>query len=207
MASATSSSGMITNARGFKLTHEAVLQSYVSKVLTEWAKYSLPATNEKVTWTVYKLSPSGLFTHYSLLFVCEDTAYSGSPGFTFELVCAVGEPSGDYVTPHTAFKQRGSGTKLGVISHGSAGAIMNKGLQCLANFGDYHTVTNNCQKFCSKLAGELGISQPWTDGDTAAALTVGGFVLGGGAIVYQAISTLFSSPSDDQQREQERRRR
>ncbi len=187
---------MMTYAREFKLSYKDVLKNYKSTVRTGLTKYSLPGIKEKVKWTVYKLSPSGLFTHFSLLFMY------GERGFTFELMC-VGEPSGYYVTPHTAFKQRGSGTQLGVI-RGSAGAIITKGLQCLANFGDYHIVTNNCQNFCSKLAGELGLPQPWTDVEMAATLILSCAVLVGGAILHKA---LFSSPSGDQQREQERRRR
>ncbi len=195
--SGTSSSGEIISARGFQLTDQAVIKSYFSNVHTEWAKRWLPGISEGVEWTVYKLSPSGLFKHFSLLFVCEDKPYIGSPGFTFELECFVGGQSGNYVAPKTIFWQ-GSGTiKLGVIRD-SAEAIMNRGLICLAKFGDYHNIINNCQSFCSKFAGELSISQPWTDGEKAAL----GLGLAAGAL---ALVALFSSASGDHQGEQQRR--
>ena len=199
----TCSSGEITNAKGFQPTDDAV-RSYYTNVQTEWAKLTLPGISEKVEWTVYKLSPPGAFKHYSLLFVCEDIAYRGSPGFTFELVCVVGEQSGNNVTPKTTVMKKGSGTtKLGVI-RGSAKAIIKRGLQCLVEFGDYQIITNNCQKFCQKLAGGLGISQPWTDSDKAVAL--GGLALLGGTLALGL--ALFSSPSgsSDQQKEQKKRR-
>ena len=197
MTSGTSSSGeIITSARGFQLTDQAVIQSYFSEVDTEWAlKPQLPGITEKVKWTVYKLSP-GLWKHFSLLFLCEDTAYRGSPGFTFELVCVVGGQSGNYVTPKTTIRQKGSGTtKLGVIQD-SAEAIMNQGLNCLAKFGNYHKITNNCQSFCSKFAGELHISQPWTDGEKVGLGLVAAGVLGW---------ALYSSASGDHQGKQKRR--
>ncbi len=140
-----------------------------------------------------------------MLFVCKDTAYRGSPGFTFELVCVVGGQSGNNVTPKTTFRKKGSGTtELGVI-RGSALEIMKRGLQCLGEFGDYHTITNNCQKFCQKLAGGLGISQPLTDSDKAVAVGGGLALLGGTLALGRA---LFSSPSgsSDQQKEQKERR-
>ncbi len=196
---ATCSNGEITNAKGFQPTEKAV-QSYYTQVQTEWANFpSLPGISEEVEWTVYKLSLPGIFEHYSLLFVCEDTAYRGSPGFTFELVCVVGN-----VTPKTTVRKKGSGTtKLGVI-RGSAIEIMKRGLRCLVEFGDYQIITNNCQKFCQKLAGGLGISQPWTDSDKAVAL--GGLALLGGTLALGL--ALFSSPSgsSDQQKEQKKRR-
>ncbi len=197
----TCSSGEITNAKGFQPTDDAV-RSYYTNVRTEWDNFPvLPGITKEVEWTVYKLSPPGAFKHYSLLFVCEDTAYRGSPGFTFELVCVVGGQSGNYVTPKTIVRKKGSGTtKLGVI-RGSAIDIMKRGLRCLVEFGDYQTIKNNCQYFCSKFAGKLGISQPWTDGDKAFAL--GGLALLGGTL---ALGLALFSSSGDQQKEQKKRR-
>ncbi len=200
----TCSSAVITKAMGLQPAHKDVLQSYYTKVQTEWANYpSLPGINEEVEWTVYKLSPAIPFKHYSLLFVCEDKAYSGSPGFTFELVYGPRRQSGNYVVPQTIFVEnirRGSRStsKLGVIRD-SAVEIMTKGLQCLVNFGDYHKVTRNCQHFCSKFAKELGVKQPWTDTEklgAIAAATAGVF----GAIVFgiaAVFTTLGSKKSDD----------
>ena len=191
---AACSSGVTTKARRFKPTDDAV-RSYYTQVQTEWAKLTLPGESEKVQWTVYKLSPPGIFEHYSLFFVCEDKPYNNN-GFTFELI-VTGEQK-YVVTPKTIVRQKKTGTsKLGVISF-SARAIIKRGLQCLAEFGDYDEATNNCQHFCSKFAKVLGVEQPWTYSEKIATMVgVGVGVLGAiGAGLAAVVTALGSNKSD-----------
>ncbi len=176
------SSNSLPKARGFEATKDA-LNSYFKDAKDNWT--NLPSGKKEVIWSVYKVSPSGLGKHFSLLFVCEDKAYSDSPGFTFELYYTKSSTRGSeyQVVPQTHFLTR-RGSILGSIK-GSAEAIMNLGLRCLVAFGDYDRVTHNCQDFCSQFAKKLGIKQPWTDAEKAkAAVGVGAIAIGVGALAY-----------------------
>ncbi len=189
-----SSGDMIIDGTRFQLTDET-RQSYYTQVETEWAKLTLPDIRENVKWTVYKLSPSGILKHFSLFFVYEDTK---SPGFTFELVCIVSRRN--QVAPKTTVRQRKSGTSklhLGVI-RGSAESIMERGLQCLVEFGHYHTITNNCQNFCRKFAEKLGVEQPWSDGQKiglGTVATIGTITVGLGGLY--ALQRLLGNQNED----------
>ena len=196
----TCSSGCIATARRFQLTEEAA-QSYFENVLAEIAQIqNFPSIRREVEWTVYMISPSRMFTHQSLLFVCEQPQYSGNPGFTFELT--YGElGSSNEVIPNTDFMMKNEkAKKLGVVTE-SAYSIMVKGLKCLANFGDYNTVTKNCQDFCRSFAKELKIKQPTTDVQTVAGLAaVAVGVVGAIGLAATAIASIMGkreNPNDD----------
>ena len=157
--------------------NEENLQCYAMKVRDEWTKttddgVSLPAITETVTWTVYRMHPSGKYRHHSLLFVCDDSQHSSTKGFTFELRY---EPhpiqiSPDIKTyrmiPHTDFldpNNHKSEQLAKLIA--PANIIMAKGLECLENFGDYYEIGRNCQDFCKEFAGVLRVEQLETDAE------------------------------------------
>ncbi len=193
-------------ANGFQITKDTC-KKYFYNVVVEWRKHrSLPGIQDKVTWSVHKLSPSGVFKHFSLLFVREDKAYNGSPGFTFELtytkVNMCSHMSYYEVIPQTLFKPANpSMSKLGTFK-GSAKAIMNLGLKCLSEFGDYDYLSHNCQHFCCQFAKKLpGVEEPWTDnkkvGVTAGLVAVGLGVLGAAGLAIGVLSSVLGGGRSD----------
>ena len=187
-------SGEVSKARGFKLNRETE-QSYFNGVSTTWDTTMLaPGIDTNIQWTVYLLSSDVKFTHYSLLFICEEDKYKGSPGFTFELGISVQA----CVIPRTQIGHKKKDLPvLGVVTS-SARNIMQRGLVCLAKHGDYNKVSNNCQNFVSSFAKELGVKQPWTDVEKVetAGWTILGAVATVGAIAY-GISKLWPKKNED----------
>ncbi len=198
----SSNSLTILKARGFEATEDAV-KSYFEDAVDNWT--NLPGIEEKVIWSVYKVSPSQPFKHFSLLFMSEDKAYSDSPGFTFELIYieSSASESSYKVVPQTIFLTR-RGSKLGAVE-GSAKAIMMFGLKCLVEFGDYHCVTHNCQHFCCDFAKELGVEVPWTHnqmvgvigGVMAGLLAVGAGVFGAAVFLGRVLGRSNDDDDDD----------
>ena len=187
-------SGEVGTAKCFKLTESIIIISYYNDVETEWAKHSLPPMNKAVEWTVYRLSSTKMFKHHSLFFVCESPQHETS-GFTFEL--GIGKQgTQSTVIPVTNCFPRSKFTSenlssLGTVTGYSAEDIMDRGLLCLAHFGDYNEHSLNCQDFCSKLAKELGLKQPWTDAEKV--VTLGAVLIAAGAICLAALRSRRSS--------------
>ena len=153
-----------TVAKKFELNEKNVIE-YSKDVEESWRREGslLPDLETEVVWTVYRISPSHMFSHHSLLFVCgEAPPDNGSPGFTFELTYG-DRGSGCEIFPRTAIMSFKEGVKMLGGVRGSAHDIMVAGLNCLAKFGNYHKVTHNCQDFCSDFAKALDLKVPWTD--------------------------------------------
>lgn len=190
------SNGQVTRAKGFELTSDNI-DRYYSRVETEWESQSLPPMNKAIEWTVYRHSWSTEMCnsgHHSLFFVCESPQYETASGFTIEL----GYNRSHTVVPITHFHQGSVSSccpTLGTVTD-SAKNIMDQGLQCLADFGDYHKYSNNCQDFCSKLAKELGLKQPWTDVEKVVTLgAIGAGVLGAVGIGLAALWSMSGNNS------------
>ena len=187
-------SGEVGTAKCVKPT-ESNIDSYYNDVETEWAKHSLPPMNKAVEWTVYRLSSTKMFKHQSLFFVCESPQHETS-GFTFELLIGKQGTQSTVIPvtncfPLSKFTSENL-SSLGTVI-GSAKEIMDRGLLCLADFGDYNEHSLNCQDFCSKLAKELGLKQPWTDAEKV--VTLGAVGAGVMAAVAIGLAALWSSKS------------
>ena len=184
--------GEVSQAKGFELNTKAE-QSYFHEVITNW-NTTMPGIDTEIQWTVYLLSSDAKFKHYSLLFICEEDKYPGSPGFTVEL----GISPRACVIPITRIRQRKKDLPVLGMVMSSARNIMQRGLECLAKQGDYKKVTNNCQNFVSSFAKELGVKQPWTDVEKVetAGWSILGAVVTVGAIAY-GISKLWSKKNED----------
>lgn len=135
---------------------------YRSDLEDKWT--DLPPRKEIVTYTVYKLSSIKEPYHHSLLFVCELPKYETKSGFTIGLI--INEQNGEYeVIPKTkVIKEhfKDNLQKLGEVSR-SAQELIETGLKCMREFGNYGEYSNNCQDFCKKLAGKISLEYPRTD--------------------------------------------
>ena len=189
----------VGTAKCFKLT-ESNIDSYYNDVETKWANHSLPPVNKAVEWTVYKFSSSRMFKHHSLFFVCESSDYKTTHGFTIELRVLV-DGTRAMVNPYTCFYPSSVSTYLSTLGTvtDSAKEIMEQGLQCLADFGDYKKYSNNCQDYCSKLAKELDMKQPWTDAEKTVALGMAG--VGVIAAVGIGLAALWSRSGNNSKKE------
>ena len=162
---ATCSQGEVKTAAPF-VPNAQNLQTYSDNTLNSWGTYSLPTELDKdFTWSVYKLSSKKLFSHYSLLFMCNSHPYTD--GFTMELGFNDTDPKAQSVIPVTrcVYKHQFDTcelVKLGIVQM-SVENIVDVGLTILSGFGEYDKYSNNCQTFCVKVAEKLGIKQPITD--------------------------------------------
>lgn len=198
-------------ATGFKRTRLSI-QRYYDNVENQWNKHDMPPMDSTQKWKVYEFT-SYIYEHYSLFFECQSPRYRSSRGFSVWLKIAPRE----VVIPITTLSDIQTELKqdfqcLGYVTC-TAENIMDTGLACLEEFGDYHYHLNNCQHFSNKLAkkllGKKKEKKPelepkskdgWSTGEVLAWGVAGAAVLGG-------LAALFSTASDDQQEEQERRRR
>ncbi len=207
----TCSSHDPARATSFKRTRLCI-QRYYENVDNQWNKYDMPPMDSTHKWKVYEFT-SDIYEHYSLFFQCQSPRYRSSRGFSVWLKIA---PRG-VVIPVTTLSDIPNEVKqdfqcLGYVNC-TAENIMDTGLACLEEFGDYHYRLNNCQHFSNKLERKLlrkerekkPESEPeskdgWSTGEVLAWGVAGAALLGG-------IAALFSSPSGEQQEEQERQER
>ena len=141
---------------------------------------------------VFRSKANALFVHHSLMFFNEKKC------FLIELLKGKDEQRKEYATrlnlksidpdkyPDLKFDP------LGVINI-SILELYKAAQTTLANMGRYNAILNNCQDFCSQLAGKLGCKRYLTDTDkTAAAVGVGAIFAAGIAGIF-----VWLTKSDD----------
>ena len=176
------------------------IQRYYENVENQWSKYNMPPLEYTQKWRVYRF-PSEVYPHCSLYFETQAPQYKNSPGFNFWLKIA----RRGAVIPVTSLANISTDIKqefpcIGTI-HDTAENIMDTGLKCLEEFGNYDYYSSNCEHFCNMLADALlGKKKPkektkkesegeWTTGQTmVAAAAVAGIGLLGALLAGAALT-------------------
>ena len=144
---------------------EADLHEHID---TTWRNFvAFPHYDKEIHWDVYLLYKS-FFSHYSLLFV--------TPGYYqhFIIHLEVKDEKTEFrldvgnlnLLSHKDKKQELKTLSLGTTEAFTAKHIIAKAHDRLINMGRYHTIFNNCQSYCTKLASEIlatSICELWSE--------------------------------------------